>query len=426
MTYKNAVKRICAMSEIDINSVIHTSDIRSERVRELVLKVSGAEYLDKCVIVCVSGRHNSGYAAAMLESVLKDAGHCVGRVGVGFIDDFREQISVNCQSSDRTLFADTVAEIVETAKELGIYGNMAPIEKLAVTAFGIFSASKCDIVIINSEERVGGLISVMSALGVPKVELIVGTATANESEERPSNREFAFRRGTAEVVSVPQSKEVYSMISDSCATVAARLTVPVRSELSLTDVYLTRCEFSYHGRDGYVLRNANDRRIMTSLAVVESCYALRRTGIIIPSACIMSGIASYNSPCEFDIVSASPAIIAHHAESREDIEVFFEGLSFIENNPSVAKDLIICLPDRFCTDLPPAPNNFRIDRVVFISDAKKDISGIMEEMFSEKLGESDHTRSSSFSLVLLGGLQFVGKARHAVVAFLNENRVETK
>ncbi len=421
MTYKNAVKRICAMSESDISSDMHTSDTRSERVHELVLKVSGPEYLDKCVIVCVSGRHGSNYAAAMLEAVLKEAGHRVGRVGVGFINDFREQISINCQSADRTLFAETVSGIVETARGLGNYGNMAPIEKLAVTAFGIFSASRCDIIIINSEERVGGLISVMSALGVPKVELIVGASDLSASRELHDNREFTFRRGTAEVVSVPQSKEVYGKLSDGCAAVAARLTVPVRSELSLTDVYLTRCEFSYHGRDGYALRNANDRRIMTSLAVIEACYALRRTGIIIPSASIVSAISSYNSPCEFDIVSASPTIIAHHAESREEIEELFEGLSFIENNPSVSKNLIICLPEKFGIELPTAPIGFKTDRVVFVSNAKKDIAEILVEMFSEELGESDTDKSASFTLILLGSLQFVGRVRHAVVAFLNKN-----
>ena len=197
------------------------------------------------------------------------------------------------------------------------------------------------------------------------------------------------------------------MLSNGCAAVGARLTVPARAELSDVNIQLTCSSFSYYGKKGYALRCATERRIMCALAVIEAAYALRRTGVIVPSVSIMSGIAKYRTPGLFDVVSVNPTVIVDCAANGREAAMLFDALSFFDDNAGIGRHIVVGLPSNFSSDIPTPPAPFDIERTVWVSNPKRELPDIISSLSNDSI------------LICFGGTQFAGKMRYETVRILN-------
>jgi hypothetical protein len=123
------------------------------------------------------------------------------------------------------------------------------------------------------------------------------------------------------VVSGNQKSEIYNQISNSCVINGIRLYIPVKAQLEITEVSARKLGFNYGGREGYSLRSPSGILRDVAITVIESALALRRGGVKLPWDSIASGIGAVSSTRCFDLISASPLVVADSAESIGELEV---------------------------------------------------------------------------------------------------------
>lgn len=159
MTYEEAIAYIHKVSW-------RGSRLGLTRIRELLERLGNPQ--EKLKFVHIAGTNGKGSVAAMLDSILRQAGYRTGLFTSPYIFRFNERIMVDGQAIGDEELAGLVEEIRPVAESM----EDKPTEFEMITALGMvyFQRSGCDIVVL--ETGLGGELDSTNVIPVPEVAVI--------------------------------------------------------------------------------------------------------------------------------------------------------------------------------------------------------------------------------------------------------------
>jgi dihydrofolate synthase/folylpolyglutamate synthase len=153
--------------------------------------------------------------------------------------------------------------------------------------------------------------------------------------------------GIQEIVSAPQDQDAYKIISDTCASVNCRLTIPAKSELDIHKITLGGSEFTYKGED-YKISLCGKFQISNAIFVLELLDRLAVRGYEISDKRIKESLKNTRISAKFEVLSIMPTIIADSTHSDVAISTVCESMS--EFRDIIGSKIRLCLPDGAIVD----------------------------------------------------------------------------
>lgn len=347
MTYNKALKKIWGLSRTAGAPTI-------ERMRLLCRYLGDPQ--KKLKFIHVAGTNGKGSFAAMLDSILRESGYRTGRYISPYVIDFRERITINGEMISHDELSELCATVMTAAESMKgdiekakggenvpypivksiLDGTVSsePVQFEVVTAIALlyFCKHRCDAVVL--ECGLGGkydatnvidapLVSVIMSIGFDHTELL-GDKIEQIAEEKCG----IIKCGTREVISAPQYPEAYSVIAAACADRGCRLTVPVKTDMSLARLSLGALEFTYR-QMAYRTRMPAIYQMSNAATVIETVMALRRVGMVITDYALEVGLEKAWLPARFEVLGISPSYIIDGAHNAHGIMAFCDSMRAI-------------------------------------------------------------------------------------------------
>ena len=360
MTYHNAVKYI--LSAPTANASSHSHD-RITYMSELL----GAPHKNLNYIR-LAGSNGKTICSALLGSVLCRAGYTICSLNTSVLDDLKENIRINSAALSIPEFTNAVQTVAHTAtvmrhnverakaallteeeqdKELAaipksLVNAQTPTELtqseiLLLCALITYKNNNCNLCIIESSNTDN---DPSLSLKPPFAAVICGAIPNNDPMQMAKIKTY-IQRGTKEVISAPQDPLSYKMISDGCAAINCRLSVPIRSLLTVKQLSLIGTTFLYNGEE-YKLSLCGRFQTTNAITVIETLKVLRRMGYSISQEAEHKGLSSVRIRSRFEVLSVNPTIIADSTYKTEAIETVCESL--FDFSEITGRKISLCLP----------------------------------------------------------------------------------
>ncbi len=352
MTYHNATKFL-TQSPDELSE-----EIAGTRIRTLWERLGTPQRNLK--YVRLAGSSGKTVCAEMLVSCFRGSSVKIGCLTTPLRQEIRENIRIDGISLSFEEMASYVGQIYRTAieinKELLSQANpsaeegsevspkafqLTKHEILLSAALLAFRDHQCSLCILESDHTHADPTRFLPA---PFAAAICGTIPSDDRKEIGRIRSY-IGHGIQEIVSAPQNQDAYRVISDTCAAINCRLTIPTKSTLDVQRVSLSGSEFSYHGKP-YQLSLCGKFQITNAIVVLEILEMLGRRGFALTDRQIAEGLHRTKIPSKFEILSVSPTIIADSTHSEVAVETVCESMA--EFQSIIGSKIRLCLP---CAEL---------------------------------------------------------------------------
>ena len=314
MKYSNSLKYMNGFLP-----VLSGADISQKRVATLCLSLGRINLGLRTICMPSSG---AGHAlAVMLEAVMKNAGHKVGRITSAFGFDSRASVYICGEIASIEDYNSAVEELKGAVKR---NPDMMFTREETTFVLGLLLCrmTGCEYVIFEglstSDYSLDAICAPYELIVIPA--LYGGSCVACDIKCLCDT----IKRETREVVSSNQKSEVYNTISNACAMSGARLSIPVKAQFEVEEVSSRNMSFSYVGREGFSLKNPSYMLRDVAITVIEAALALRRGGVRIPWSSIIAGLSSASNTCCFDVLSLSPKLILDSSTVAEEAALLFK------------------------------------------------------------------------------------------------------
>ncbi|MDE7245666.1 MAG: bifunctional folylpolyglutamate synthase/dihydrofolate synthase, partial [Oscillospiraceae bacterium] len=294
-------------------SFIHSVDWKGsrlglERTQELLGMLRNPE--KKLKFIHIAGTNGKGSTAAMLSSILTEAGFCTGLYTSPFINKFNERMQVNGE-----MISD--AELAETAAYIRPYAvgmSDAPTEFELITALAMvyFVRRKCDIVVL--ETGMGGALDSTNVIDVPEAAVITAMGLDHVAELGPTMADIARAKAGiikpgGSVVAYGENPEADRVFEQVCKEQGAALTKPDFNAIVPGEFDLEGQSFSYKNWSDLRIPLAGRYQMNNAAVVLETVEVLRGKGWHISDSEVRKGLAVTRWPARFEVLQRDPVFI---------------------------------------------------------------------------------------------------------------------
>ncbi len=279
--------------------------------------------------VHIAGTNGKGSVAAMLASVLSQAGYRVGRFTSPDLIDFRDRISIDNLWIEGDELASTVEQL------LPVFAAKDPptlFEALTAIAFHHFAKNRVDLAVI--EVGLGGrfdatnllspLLTILTTVGRDHLALLGGTI------EKIAWEKAGIAKENVPCLAGDLPLEAQRILVAECARLHAPLT-------DCHTIDLERVAFDWE-KVTYQIEGSNlPKEILLPLlggyqqanlrVTLRAIELLRKDGLTIPIYAVAAGLAAVRWPGRFEVISQRPLVILDGAHNQpgalalaEDIE----------------------------------------------------------------------------------------------------------
>ncbi len=345
MIFHNAVKRILTAPS---GSDPRSADRIALLCRVLNIPKKGIP------LVKIMGESGKSACAAMLSQALTHYGYQVGCLTTPFSHTMTECITLNGVAVSMDTFTSCVSRVCSaitqikerlatfsepfgeeedtlTAEEKAIRAyraysdDFSPFadELLLTAALLCFTEANCQILLVEvpTGERAGAY-----RLPIPSTVSII---TSTESSDVATSICRMLDKRTQETVTALQSKAVYSIISNACAKINCRLSMPLRGTFYPMNFTIDRAQFYYNGI-ALSLGSGAYYQLLNRLTVIETLTALKRNGFNVdpntPHVSNRSG--GVGMELQFNFLSLQPTVITDFADTPTRMKAFADSLAY--------------------------------------------------------------------------------------------------
>lgn len=341
MTYHNATKYLfTAPDELPEATA-------GNRLRQFLVELGDPQ--KKLTYFRITGSNGKTVCSKMLTSIFHHSEYKVGCLTMPLRDDVRENILIDHEPISMSEIEELVGEIYSLVKTIN--KRPKPIEEeeddelvltkyeiLLCTALLAFLKHGCSLCIIESGNVAGDPTRYLPA---PIAAAICGTIPSQSQRDIHQIRSYLCH-GIREIVSAPQDQDAYHIISQICASISCRLTIPTKAELHLLKSSLGGSEFCYKGK-AYKLPLCGEFQITNATVTLEVVHMLARHGFTLSDDAIAAGLQDLKMICKLEVLSISPTIIADSTHSPEAIQTVCHCLA--EFQTQIGTRISLCLPD---------------------------------------------------------------------------------
>lgn len=392
----------------------------------------------------LAGSNGKTVCAEMLLSVFKHSNYVAGCFVTPIRAEIRENVRINGAPISFDDMAFYVGQIYQTVirinkevevenqlrREEAIKTETAPdlLEPIVLTAHEIlltaallaFQSAGCQLCLIESDHNRS---DPTKYLPPPFAAAICGTIPSEDKKEIQKIRAYICH-GIQEIVSAPQDRDAYRVISDTCAAINSRLTIPTKSEMEIHSLSLRGTDFSYR-QQSYRLGLCGKFQVTNAIVVLEILSMLRRRGYCLTEEQIEKGLRLTKIPSKFEILSVSPTIIADSTHSDVAIETVCDSMADFRS--AIGSHVRLCLPNealasRYLHVL--TEKGYQIDRIIVFS--MDFASSLLDDMPNVKLCQKAKEAvkyalddlSKEEILLISGSSGFTSQIRHELLSRL--------
>lgn len=332
---------------------------------------TGSRYLFLCNTV-------AGHAAGVyLAAILRAAGYRVAHIAAWHAEQERERFSFDGEPLRAEELRQYVEEVHRVAQKLlaeqpslGTFSR--PELELATGLLG----SRCrssEIVLIESDSDRKAPAFVCAPFDLCILPTIGDSGEAATRQIRASAE--AVREGTREVIGGIRGGEAYALLSDACASISARLTVPATAEYFARVQTVTETDFDYRGKQGYHVQGGSPLAAWAALLAMEGSFSLRRDGVRVPGTAIYAGLSTVRIPFLCELLSAAPCILLDLAT---DDDMMYAPAEVIARYRVNKGKLYVCVPPSVTV----LPHRFR-DATLLSTSNVTEIAALLPTLQSE-------------------------------------------
>ena len=344
------------------------SKLGLDRTRELLGKLDDPQ--KELKFIHIAGTNGKGSTAAMLSSILEEAGYRVGLYTSPFINRFNERMQVNHQP----IPDEELAALTEYVRPHADAMADSPTEFELITALAMvwFARQKCDIVVL--EVGMGGELDSTNIIDVPEAAVIAAMGLDHVKELGPTMADIARAKAGiikegGRVVSYGGNPEADEVIAAVCRARNASLCQPDFSAIVPGDFSLEGQTFSYKGWRGLRIPLVGAYQMNNAAVVLETVEVLRQRGWSISDEAVRQGLADTRWPARFEVLRRDPVFIVDGGHNPHGIRATAESLRRLFPGRKITfvtgvmadKDvehilgLIVPLADQFFTVRPDNP-----------------------------------------------------------------------
>ena len=344
------------------------------RTRELLKKIGNPE--NSLKFVHIAGTNGKGSTAAMLSSILEEAGCTVGLYTSPFINRFNERMQVNhvCIGDEE------LAELTQFIQPYADSMDDSPTEFELITALALeyFKRKGCDIVIL--EVGMGGALDSTNIIDTPEAAVLCAMGYDHTKELGSTMTEIASAKAGiikpgGQVVAYGRNPEAQAVFERVCREQGSTLHYPDYDALTPGAFDLTGQSFSYDGLEDLWIPLVGSYQIYNAAVVITAARVLRQEGWPITDDVIRRGLRKTRWPARFEIMRRDPVVIVDGGHNPHGIQAtadslrrIFPGRKFVFVTGVMAdKDvesilgLIVPLAERFYTVTPDNPRAMKAD-----------------------------------------------------------------
>lgn len=301
------------------------SKLGLDRTRELLGKLDDPQ--KELKFIHIAGTNGKGSTAAMLSSILEEAGYRVGLYTSPFINRFNERMQVNHQP----IPDEELAALTEYVRPHADAMADSPTEFELITALAMvwFARQKCDIVVL--EVGMGGELDSTNIIDVPEAAVIAAMGMDHVKELGPTMADIARAKAGiikegGRVVSYGGNPEADEVIAAVCRARKASLRQPDFSAIVPGDFGLEGQTFSYKGWRGLRIPLVGAYQMNNAAVVLETVEVLRQRGWNISDEAVRQGLADTRWPARFEVLRRDPVFIVDGGHNPHGIRATAESL----------------------------------------------------------------------------------------------------
>ena len=301
------------------------SKLGLDRTRELLGKLDDPQ--KELKFIHIAGTNGKGSTAAMLSSILEEAGYRVGLYTSPFINRFNERMQVNHQP----IPDEELAALTEYVRPHADAMADSPTEFELITALAMvwFARQKCDIVVL--EVGMGGELDSTNIIDVPEAAVIAAMGLDHVKELGPTMADIARAKAGiikegGRVVSYGGNPEADEVIAAVCRARNASLCQPDFSAIVPGDFSLEGQTFSYKGWRGLRIPLVGAYQMNNAAVVLETVEVLRQRGWSVSDEAVRKGLADTRWPARFEVLRRDPVFIVDGGHNPHGIRATAESL----------------------------------------------------------------------------------------------------
>lgn len=302
-------------------------DIR--RIKHLLERLGNPQ--DAARTIHIAGTKGKGSTAAMLASILTEAGYRTGLYTSPHLLSFTERIQVDTKPIAEADFARLVQSLkpeVESVNRLATYGELTTFELLTALAFTCFKEMQVDYQVLET-----GLGGRLDATNVVKPKVCVITSISYDHTEvlgstltQIATEKAGIIKPGSTVVCAPQFPEAMAVIEKKCREQKVKL-VDIENDVSWQRTSLSPegQSFTLNGITGKYnlsIPLIGEYQLENAAAAVTTAEVLAGLGASISPESIASGLARVHWPGRLQVLRRQPWVVidgAHNAYSAQKL-----------------------------------------------------------------------------------------------------------
>ena len=304
------------------------SKLGLDRTRELLGKLDDPQ--KELKFIHIAGTNGKGSTAAMLSSILEEAGYRVGLYTSPFINRFNERMQVNHQP----IPDEELAALTEYVRPHADAMADSPTEFELITALAMvwFARQNCDIVVL--EVGMGGELDSTNIIDAPEAAVIAAMGMDHVKELGPTMADIARAKAGiikegGRVVSYGGNPEADEVIAAVCRARNASLCQPDFSAIVPGDFSLEGQTFSYKGWRGLRIPLVGAYQMNNAAVVLETVEVLRQRGWNISDEAVRQGLEDTRWPARFEVLRRDPVFIVDGGHNPHGIRATAESLRLL-------------------------------------------------------------------------------------------------
>ncbi len=338
MTYRQALDYIYSFTNFEITpaSSYGTKTFDLTRMERLLAALGNPH--TKFQSVHVAGTKGKGSTAAMIESILRTAGHRTGFFTSPHLHTFRERIRVGGELIPESAVIEGVEKIKPIVAKLT---DVTSFEIMTALAFDYFAMVGVEIAVL--EVGLGGRLDATNVVS-PLVSVITSisydhTAVLGKTLTEIGREKAGIIKPNIPAVTAPQHEEALAVIEAAARDKNAPLTI-ISQDLKFKvagfqyqvipdTVELDGQTFLWMKLDGrnlslgtWDLKLLGHHQLANAATALAAALVLRERGVAIPDDALQTGIANTQWEGRFEILRREPFVVidgAHNADSAHQL-----------------------------------------------------------------------------------------------------------
>lgn len=296
-----------------------------ERLKQALELLGNPQH--KVRFVHVAGTNGKGSCAAMLASVLKEAGYRTGLYISPHLRRYNERMQVDGVDILDDDLIRAAQRVKEACEQLG--GTPIVFEALTLMALWYFAERRCDFVVL--EVGIGGKLDATNCIPAPAAALIAQlgfdhTETLGSTIEEIAAQKGGIAKPGSQLVMAEQEPAALRVVEQLCREQGCGFTVadPARLQVLSTSPEGQRLRDRTYGE--LLLPLAGSHQVKNAANVLTVVEVLKGEGFAIPDRAVRQGIERTVWPARFERLSRSPDFILDGGHNPQCVQAAVQAL----------------------------------------------------------------------------------------------------